>query len=193
MTAHEINTLTVTSVTWINHKVVGTVTVVRNIIDGLDTNWGSRVQFRPPASMSSPPLPPTPKRGIRTYIRDKYDRLVRTHSKSPSAEASGSSSGAYLVSPPLQTQSISTTLAPPITEEGTGLPHPKSPSIILSTPKLVVDSVDVGNAQWVNLRDALQALHDGASIFPPLQMSVGALISCLNVFKVNINSQSCIV
>ncbi|KAB5589985.1 hypothetical protein CTheo_6572 [Ceratobasidium theobromae] len=133
--------------------------------------------------MSSPPLPPTPKRGIRTYIRDKYDRLVRTHSKSPSAEASGSSSGAYLVSPPLQTQSISTTLAPPITEEGTGLPHPKSPSIILSTPKLVVDSVDVGNAQWVNLRDALQALHDGASIFPPLQMSVGALISCLNVFK----------
>lgn len=134
--------------------------------------------------MSSPPTSPRPKRGVRNYIRDKYDRFVRSHSRSPSAEASAP--GTYL-GPPLPQTPTSSNLAPPTDEEAAALRFAQSRS---TTSNLNARSE---NAQWSSLQTALQALHISAGVFPPLQSAVGALISCLDVLEVSSKHPECIV
>ncbi|KAB5593571.1 hypothetical protein CTheo_2960 [Ceratobasidium theobromae] len=129
--------------------------------------------------MSSPPASPKPKRGVRSYIRDKYDKLVRSHSRSPSAEAS--TSGAYPTSPPPQTYGHS--LAPPTIEQAATLRHARSLPTVPPAPGPTTDSGTHSGTTRGGLRTALEALHAGAGIFPPLQSAVGSLISSLDVLE----------
>ncbi|KAB5593569.1 hypothetical protein CTheo_2958 [Ceratobasidium theobromae] len=101
-------------------------------------------------------------------------RFVRSHSRSPSAEASAP--GTYLA-PPLPQTPTSSNLAPPTDEEAAALRFAQSRS---TTSNLNARSE---NAQWSSLQTALQALHISAGVFPPLQSAVGALISCLDVLE----------
>ncbi|KAB5589983.1 hypothetical protein CTheo_6570 [Ceratobasidium theobromae] len=124
--------------------------------------------------------PPSPRRrGVRNYFRDQFDKLVRSHSRSPSAEAS--SSGAYPTSPP--PQSAGRSLAPPTAEEAAALRHSQSASYLAPTPKPPAARSRNIDSTWGGLQVALEALHRGASMFPPIQQAVDALISCLDVLE----------
>ncbi|KAB5593573.1 hypothetical protein CTheo_2962 [Ceratobasidium theobromae] len=136
--------------------------------------------------MNSPPVSPRPKKGVRGYIRDKYDKFVRSHSRSPSAEAI---SGASPTSP--LPHAYGHSLAPPTTEEAAALRHVQSTQKITPPTSMITSSNEPTtnsnphpkheSRQWNSLRNALQTLHEGATMFPPLQSAVGTLILCLEV------------
>lgn len=136
--------------------------------------------------MSSPPVSPKPTRGVRSYIRNKYDKYVRSHSRSPSAGASTSIAQSTYPPPQVQgsLQSTNSTLAPPTAEEAAALRHAQS-TTTSSAPDIATTSDSRSEkGPWDSLGGALQALHNGAGLFPPLQSAVGALIACLDVLKV---------
>jgi hypothetical protein len=132
--------------------------------------------------MTSPPVSPKPKRGVRSFIREQYHKLVRPDSPSPS-QLSGASAGTHATSQshislypgtsdglvPTSTSRVSVVLhhgeSTPIPSPG---PNPAEP----------------GGAEWVGLRSALRVLQDSARMFPPLQSAVGGLVSCLDLFEV---------
>ncbi|KAB5589986.1 hypothetical protein CTheo_6573 [Ceratobasidium theobromae] len=135
--------------------------------------------------MSSPPASPTPKRGVRNYIRNKYVEFIRSRSRSPSISAGTSTLGP---NPPPQThakfQSTGNALAPPTIEEAAALRHSYSaPFLPLAPDPPTRSDTHSGNATWNGLRRSLEAFHEGARMFPPLQSAVGAFISCIDILE----------
>jgi hypothetical protein len=142
----------------------------------------------PLARMSSPPASEKPKRGVRSFIRDHYDKLVRSHSPSP-LQQSGASSDAHATSPPSRLYpGTSDGLVPPSTSRvSVALHHGESAPLLSPGP----DHAEPGGAEWARLRSALRTLQESSSMFPPLQSAVGALVSCLDLFEVGFRVDGC--
>ncbi|KAB5593575.1 hypothetical protein CTheo_2964 [Ceratobasidium theobromae] len=134
--------------------------------------------------MASPPVSPKPKRSVRGYIREKYDKLVRSHSRSPSqqsiAEATGS--GASPSSPPPNT--IGNFLAPPPHTQTVQLRHARSESQLSTGPEPATDlETSSKSTTWAGLRSAFEELRKVAGPFPPLEAAIRSLIPCLGLLE----------
>jgi hypothetical protein len=134
--------------------------------------------------MTSPPVSPKPKRGVRSFIREQYHKLVRPDSPNPSQLA-----GAHATSPPSRLYpGTSDSLVPTSTSrESVVLHHGESTPLPSPGP----DLAEPGGAEWAGLRSALRTLQDSAGMFPPLQSAVGALVSCLDLFEVGFRVDGC--
>lgn len=145
-------------------------------------------------SMTSPPTSPKAKRGVRSYIREQYGRLVRSHSRSPSQqsiEVIDSDTG-FITPLPTQgsTSTFSNFLAPPSSKQAAILRHARSDSQI--SPNLNPNSTKhTGSSSrsviWVGLRTGLQELQKAASLFHPLESAVSGLIACVSLMEVCIS------
>ncbi|KAB5593596.1 hypothetical protein CTheo_2985 [Ceratobasidium theobromae] len=141
-------------------------------------------------SMTSPPTSPKAKRGVRSYIREQYGRLVRSHSRSPSQqsiEVIDSDTG-FITPLPTQgsTSTFSNFLAPPSSKQAAILRHARSDSQI--SPNLNPNSTKhTGSSSrsviWVGLRTGLQELQKAASLFHPLESAVSGLIACVSLME----------
>ncbi|KAB5593568.1 hypothetical protein CTheo_2957 [Ceratobasidium theobromae] len=134
--------------------------------------------------MASLPVSPKPKRSVRGYIREKYDKLVRSHSRSPSqqsiAEAAGS--GASPSSPPPST--IGNFLAPPLHSQNAQLRHARSESQLSTRSGLEVElETSSKSTTWTGLRSAFEELRKVAGPFPPLEAAIRSLIPCLGLLE----------
>ncbi|KAB5589208.1 hypothetical protein CTheo_7351 [Ceratobasidium theobromae] len=119
--------------------------------------------------MSSPPVSPQPRRGVRSYFREKYDKYVRSHSRSPSYPSEGGSPYSnFVVGSSTNTRN---TLAPPPAGVAASLRH-KS-----------LTSVQHSNTTPSGLRGSLETLHEGTRLFGPLWSAIGTLISTLDVLE----------
>ncbi|KAB5593584.1 hypothetical protein CTheo_2973 [Ceratobasidium theobromae] len=137
--------------------------------------------------MSTPPVSPKPRKGVRGYIREKYDTFIRSHSRSPSqqlTEASGSSisptSPTSPTSPP--PKAIGNFLAPP-NAQAAQLCHMPSNSNLSAGSKHEAEANSEG-VLWSGLRNAFEELRKVARPFPPLESAIGSLISCLSLLEV---------
>ncbi|KAB5589875.1 hypothetical protein CTheo_6676 [Ceratobasidium theobromae] len=133
--------------------------------------------------MATPPASPKPKRSVRTYIRNKYDKLVRSHSRSPSQQSiEASGSGASPTSPPPRT--VAGFLAPPsISDTQTAqLPHSHSDSQLSTGPNLGMESSPAIKI-WTGLRSAFEELRKVARPFPLLESTIYSLIPCLDLLE----------
>ncbi|KAB5588517.1 hypothetical protein CTheo_8041 [Ceratobasidium theobromae] len=137
--------------------------------------------------MASSPASPNPKRrGVRSYVRNKYDKLVRSHSRSPSQQlVEPSSSTVSSVSPPPTT--IAGLLAPP-PDAQTAQSHHSHPDSQLSTgrPENETETTPMStrtNTMWAGLRSAFEDLRKVARPFPPLESAISSLIPCLGLLE----------
>jgi hypothetical protein len=139
--------------------------------------------------MTSPPVSPKPKRGVRSFIREQYHKLVRPDSPSPSQE-SGPSSGAHATSQSHISLYPGTSggLVPTSTSRVSVMLHYEESA---PRPSPGLDPAEPGGAEWVGLRSALRTLQDSARMFPPLQSAVGGLVSCLDLFEVGFWVEGC--
>ncbi|KAB5590982.1 hypothetical protein CTheo_5574 [Ceratobasidium theobromae] len=132
--------------------------------------------------MSNPPVSPKPKRSVRRYIRDQYDKLVRSHPRSPSQQSiEASGSGASPTSPP--PRAIGGLLAPPSDAQTVQLPHSHSDSQLSTGPKLEIES-SPGITIWTGLRSVFEDLRKAARPFPLLESTVDSLIPCFGLLEV---------
>ncbi|KAB5590911.1 hypothetical protein CTheo_5637 [Ceratobasidium theobromae] len=128
--------------------------------------------------MSSTPTSPKSslRRKARSYVRETYEKLVGPYSRSSSQlSISGPGSSESRIPPkpgdqPDQPMTTAGYLAPPSAEATTALRHSHSGSRSNTS---------------LGLRVALEALHQGTSLFPPLRSATSALISCLDTFANN--------
>lgn len=128
--------------------------------------------------MASPPASLNPKHGVRSYLREKYHKLVRSHSRSPSQQSehvetsnpSGSTIGNFLVPPPAS-QAVS-------------LRHVRSDDHISSSKHAAQSRPRSRATAWVGLRTALEELCKAARVFPPLESAISSLISVLDLLEV---------
>lgn len=161
--------------------------------------------------MATQPVSPTAKKGIRGFLREKYDN-IRSHLRTPSQQ--------FLEVPGSRAYSKSPTPSEHFDGAREGhFTNPVGTSLrkTASLPVLVVDSLKVEptidgpmekptdpnfgnlsvldptpsssgqikkNPAWIGLGSALQALHQTAQHLPPLQSAIGGLISCLNTWEV---------
>ncbi|KAB5588995.1 hypothetical protein CTheo_7566 [Ceratobasidium theobromae] len=136
--------------------------------------------------MASPPVSPKQKRSVRGYLRDQYDKLVRSHSRSPSQQLiEPSSSTVSPVSPPLTT--IAGFLAPPPDAQAAQLHH-SHPDSQLSTarPENETETSPMStstNTMWTGLRSTFKDLRKVARPFPPLESAISSLIPCLGLLE----------
>ncbi|KAB5588516.1 hypothetical protein CTheo_8040 [Ceratobasidium theobromae] len=130
--------------------------------------------------MATPPASPNPKRrSVRGYIRDQYDKLLRSHSRSPSQQLiETSGSGASPNSPPPRT--IGNFLAPPSNTQGALLDHLHSDSQLSIGPK---HETSPRGTIWTGLGSAFEELRKVAKPFPPLESAIGSLIPCLGLLE----------
>ncbi|KAB5588069.1 Vegetative incompatibility protein HET-E-1 [Ceratobasidium theobromae] len=129
--------------------------------------------------MSTPPTSPKPKRSVRRYIRDQYNKLVRSHSPSPSQQSiEGSGLGASPTSPPPRT--VAGFLAPPSDSHTAQMGHSNSDSQLSAAPKLESGPIIT---IWTGLRSAFEELRKVARPFPPLESAIGSLIPCLDLLR----------
>ncbi|KAB5590478.1 Vegetative incompatibility protein HET-E-1 [Ceratobasidium theobromae] len=129
--------------------------------------------------MATPPASPKPKRSVRRYIRDQYDKLIRPHSRSPSQqsiEASGSGAPPAFLPPRM----VSNLLAPPLDAQAAQLRHLRSESQISTSPQNEMEAIPI----CTGLRSAFEELRKVARPFPPLGSAIGSLISCLGLLEV---------
>ncbi|KAB5590986.1 hypothetical protein CTheo_5578 [Ceratobasidium theobromae] len=131
--------------------------------------------------MATPPASPKPRRTVRKYIRDQYDKVVRSHSRSPSQQSiEASGSGASPASPPPRT--IGGLLAPPHGAQTVQPQHAQPNSEPSISPKLETETSPI-STMWTGLRSAFEELHKVARPFPPLQAAIGNLIPCLGILE----------
>ncbi|KAB5588196.1 hypothetical protein CTheo_8363 [Ceratobasidium theobromae] len=131
--------------------------------------------------MSTPPVSPKPKRSVRRYIRDRYDKLVRSHSRSPSQQSiEASGSGASPASPPPRT--VVRYLAPPSDTQTRQLSHSPSDPQLSIGPKFETETSPIITI-WTGLRSAFEDLRKAARPFPPLESAIGSLIPCLTLLE----------
>lgn len=133
--------------------------------------------------MASPPASPSPRprRGARSYLREKYHKIVQSHSRSLSRQSltgEASASSAHLASPlPNHGQGSSSTLGNLLAP-----PSASSPVVSRHTHNLILGLKDMGWA--TGLRTALEELHKVARVFPPLESAIGSLVSVLGLLEV---------
>ncbi|KAB5590979.1 hypothetical protein CTheo_5571 [Ceratobasidium theobromae] len=131
--------------------------------------------------MATPPASPKPKRSVRRYIRDQYDKLVRSHSRSPSEQSiEAFGSGASPASPPPRT--VVRYLAPPSDTQTRQLSYSHSDSQLSTGPNLETESSTIITI-WTGLRSAFEDLRKAARPFPPLESAIGSLIPCLTLLE----------
>ncbi|KAB5590983.1 hypothetical protein CTheo_5575 [Ceratobasidium theobromae] len=131
--------------------------------------------------MATSPVPPKPKRSVRRYIRNQYDKLVRSHSRSPSQQSiEASGSGASPISPPPMT--VAEILAPPSDAPTVQLPHSYFDSRLSIGPNLETESSTIITI-WTALWSAFEDLRKAAKPFPPLESAIGSLIPCLSLLE----------
>ncbi|KAB5593587.1 hypothetical protein CTheo_2976 [Ceratobasidium theobromae] len=132
--------------------------------------------------MASPPVSSKPKRSVRGYIREKYDKLVRSHSPSQQSIAEASGPGASPTSPPSNT--IGNFLAPPPHTQTAQLRHAHSDSQLSTGPELATDlEISSKSTMWTGLRSAFEELRKVAGPFPPLEAAIRSLIPCLGLLE----------
>ncbi|KAB5589876.1 hypothetical protein CTheo_6677 [Ceratobasidium theobromae] len=140
------------------------------------TSW----QF-PSTTMATPPVSPKPKRSVRRYISDQYNKLVRSHSRSPSQQSiKASGSGAPPASPPPRT--VAGFLAPPSDTQTAQLHHSHSDSQLSMGPKLESETSPI-ITMWTGLRSAFEELRKAARPFPLLQSTIDSFIPCLGLLE----------
>jgi hypothetical protein len=136
-----------------------------------------------PTTMTSPPVSPQPRRGVRRFIREKYDEFVRSHSRSPSqvlVEASSlATPHASHTSSERSKWRISGILAPP--DAGGAVAAPQSAPLLAPG----FNPTRAGGTAWTGLGRALRVLQERARMFPPLQSAIGALVACLDILEVS--------
>ncbi|KAB5587750.1 hypothetical protein CTheo_8808 [Ceratobasidium theobromae] len=131
--------------------------------------------------MATPPVSPKPKRSVRRYIRDQYDKLVRSHSRSPSQQSiEASGSGASPASPP--PRMVVGYLAAPSDTQTAQLPRSRSDSQLSTGPNLETEASPMITI-WTGLRSAFEELRKAARPFPPLESAIGSLIPCLTLLE----------
>ncbi|KAB5588941.1 hypothetical protein CTheo_7619 [Ceratobasidium theobromae] len=133
--------------------------------------------------MATPPSPasPKPKRSVRRYIRDQYDKLVRSHSPSPNQQSvEASSSGLFPASPPPRV--VGNLLALPSDAQAAQLHHSHSDSNLSIGPQHETEASPM-DMMWAGLRSAFEELRKVASPFPPLESAIGSLIPCLGLLE----------
>ncbi|KAB5590978.1 hypothetical protein CTheo_5570 [Ceratobasidium theobromae] len=132
--------------------------------------------------MATPPASPKPKRSVRRYISDQYNKLVRSHSRSPSQQSiKASGSGASPASPPPRT--VAGYLAPPSDTQTAQLPHLHSDSQLSTGPKFETETSPIITI-WTGLQGAFEELRKAARPFPLLQSTIDSLIPCLGLLEV---------
>ncbi|KAB5588940.1 hypothetical protein CTheo_7618 [Ceratobasidium theobromae] len=124
--------------------------------------------------MASTPASPSPKRGVRGYFREKYNQLVRPHSRPPSqqsthAEVSKSDSRSQKSS-----STVGNFLSPPSNNPVLELHQTQSDPQISSSSR---------GAAWIALQTSLKGLHTVSAVFPPLESAIYGLISVLDVLE----------
>lgn len=134
--------------------------------------------------MATPPVSPKPKRSVRKYIRDQYDKLVQSHSRSPSrqsVEVAAAGSGASPSSPPPRI--VSNFLTLPSGTQTTQLRRAQSDSKFSMGPKLEA-GISTMSTMLTGLQSAFEELRKVAKPFPPLQSAITSLIPCLGLLEV---------
>ncbi|KAB5590564.1 hypothetical protein CTheo_5989 [Ceratobasidium theobromae] len=133
--------------------------------------------------MATPPVSPKPKRSVRKYIRDQYDKLVQSHSRSPSrqsVEVAAAGSGASPSSPPPRI--VSNFLTLPSGTQTTQLRRAQSDSKFSMGPKLEA-GISTMSTMLTGLQSAFEELRKVAKPFPPLQSAITSLIPCLGLLE----------
>ncbi|KAB5589461.1 NACHT domain containing protein [Ceratobasidium theobromae] len=146
-----------------------------------------------PIIMDPPPASPSPRRGVRSYIREKYYHIVHSYSRSPSQPEQPEHT-------PLPKSSARTTISPPNQESGSNvtnllrpsmgqLRHTRSDSQISPNPNLGAQQQARATA-WTGLQAALEELHKCAATFPPLKTAIGSLLSVLDLLETTLKNRS---
>ncbi|KAB5593282.1 hypothetical protein CTheo_3285 [Ceratobasidium theobromae] len=131
--------------------------------------------------MATPPVSPKSKRGVRRYIRDQYDKLVRSRSRSPSQQpVEVFDSSAFPASPLPRT--IGGLLAPPPDSRTARLRHARSDSQLSTGPKHEAQTNPISMIR-TGLRAAFEELRKVARPFPPLESAIRSLIPCLSLLE----------
>ncbi|KAB5587994.1 hypothetical protein CTheo_8562 [Ceratobasidium theobromae] len=131
--------------------------------------------------MTSPPTSPKPRRGFRGFIREQYG-IIASHLRTPSQQilqVPSSRSGSKSPAPSERldsTTGVGEILSMNRTEESLKRINP-FPILVVSAPDQARSSA------WTKLGGALETLYDAAQLFPPLQLSIGALMSCLDTWE----------
>ncbi|KAB5593597.1 hypothetical protein CTheo_2986 [Ceratobasidium theobromae] len=133
--------------------------------------------------MASPPASPSPKRGVRSYFREKYNHFVRSQSRSPSQQSIQAKASDFGAQSQQTSSIVGDFLAPPLSGHVTSnsLQHAQSDSQISSNSKIVTLS---------GLQSALEGLRSATAVFPPLESAVNSLISVLDVLESSSKTRS---
>ncbi|KAB5587931.1 hypothetical protein CTheo_8627 [Ceratobasidium theobromae] len=136
--------------------------------------------------MTPPPVSPKPSRGVRSYICEKYDKLVRSHSRSPSQQSTEASGSGASPTSPLPNQQLNPTignfLAPPSDTQAIHPHHACSDSQTSAEHghKMQANSESM---VWNGLRQAFEELRKATRPFPLLESAIGGLILCISFLE----------
>ncbi|KAB5588508.1 Vegetative incompatibility protein HET-E-1 [Ceratobasidium theobromae] len=131
--------------------------------------------------MATPPTSPKPKRSVRRYIRDQYDKLVRSHSPSPNQQPIEASSSGTFPAPPTP-RTAAGFLVPPSDIQAAQLRHSCSDSQLSTCPKHKTEAIPI-STMLTGLGSAFEELRTIARPFPPLESAIGGLIPCLDLLE----------